>query len=565
MKKQTSLLILLLLAVSFSTPAQNLLSPEWKLTLNKGAQNQTTHTVNLLLSWERQGFCYLHPASELSNIFYYADNPSAKQYTLEFKLMADIQDIYINNHRVGGNIPAVFLWLRQPQYKTTKITVPKEYLNIGGDNSIVITCSNYSYTAGKSHNQVLLYADNQTSTSEVQLMFTPENHLFTDKSKVAFTLKTNADSNGKVKLLIRDDLHKTFLDKRINIKKGVQSQAIHLKNINLRPGLYEVTAILQDSGYTGTAAFFALSPTLISASVAAPKGYDVFWQDALRELRTVSPQYKIHKVDSLCTEKRDGYVVEMQSLGDKTIRCYYFVPKKPGKYAALLNFPGYGYGFEELNEFLKVQDDVIEMAVCVRGHGISKEALQVSQPSPGFLGYNICDVSRSAYRAIYMDCIRALEFVLTRPEVDKSRVGVLGGSQGGGLAIMTASLMPEQVKGLAYSDPFPVDLKTAREVRTLIKDEIKSYLKANENACSFETAVQNFEYLDTKYMVKTIQCPTYYITGLVDDDCPSRLGFTAYNAIKSPKQFKIFPNDSHIGESDWKKEMMLFFKKKFGF
>jgi cephalosporin-C deacetylase-like acetyl esterase len=28
------------------------------------------------------------------------------------------------------------------------------------------------------------------------------------------------------------------------------------------------------------------------------------------------------------------------------------------------------------------------------------------------------------------------------------------------------------------------------------------------------------------------------------------MGFAAYNLIKSPKQYKIYPEDSHLGESD---------------
>lgn len=283
------------------------------------------------------------------------------------------------------------------------------------------------------------------------------------------------------------------------------------------------------------------------------------------ELKQVDPQYKVTRVDSLCTITRDGYILEMKSLGDVTIRGYYFVPKKNKKYAAILNFPGYGYGFEDLDEFLKVEEEVIELAICVRGHGISKDAFTTEFPAPGFIGYNICDVNNIGYRQIYMDCIRALEFLLTRSEVDTSKIGVIGGSQGGGLALMTAGLMPDKVSACAYFDPFPTNLRNHIKIRTMIKDEVNAYLKYYDYACDFEAALTTFDFLDTKYFTKNIKCPTFYTTALLDDDCSSRIGFVAFNEIKSQKEFKIFPNDSHIGESSWKESSMLFFKKQFGF
>jgi len=39
-----------------------------------------------------------------------------------------------------------------------------------------------------------------------------------------------------------------------------------------------------------------------------------------------------------------------------------------------------------------------------------------------------------------MDCIRAVDFLTSRPEIDKSRIGVEGGSQGGGLSSAAAAL-----------------------------------------------------------------------------------------------------------------------------
>ncbi len=562
LKNFTPLFLLLIFTNCFS---QNLLPYNWELTLKENSIENKKQSINLLLSWERQGLSYLSPRGELTNSFHIPKMTMQVDFILEVNLLLKVSDIYINGNYIDGNFTTKFIWSAIPEYKAKKIKIPKEYLNFGQSNIIKISCSDYSYTGGISHNKVAIYPENSIPKSKIELLFDSNQHLFNSFEEVAFKLKTDANSNGQLNLLIRNDFLDTLLIKKIPVKKGGQEQAINLKNEKLPAGFYEVIATLKDQGYTGTREWLTISPTKIKKSSVAPLGFYNYWDKALNELHKVDPQYKVTKVDSLCTIKRDGFVVEMKSIGNATIRGYYFIPKQKKKYAAILNLPGYGYGFEYLDEFLKVEEDVIELAICVRGHGISKDAFETEFPVPGFIGYNICDINNIAYRQIYMDCIRALEFLLTRNEVDLSKIGVIGGSQGGGLALMTAGLMSKQVSACAYSGPFPCDLKDHIKVRTLIEDELKSYLKYYDNACDFEDAVNTFDFLDTKYFAKNIKCPTFYATGLLDDDCPSRLGFSAFNDIKAKKEFKIFPNDSHIGESNWKKDAMSFFKKQFGF
>ena len=559
------ILNLFFLAVTLKGVSQSLMPLNWKLDLKKDSIIKESHPVNLLLSWERQGLSYLSPSGALSTSFYIPEMTMPSNFTLEFNLLLDVHEIYINGFHIGGDVPAKFIWSPTPKYETNKLIVPKKYLNFGKKNTIIINCSNFSYTGGKSHNKVLLYSGNKSFESKIDVLFTPKDHLFLNSDDVTFNLNTDTNSDGTLNLLIRNDYLDTLFIKEINLKKGIRSHHIDLKKEKLPPGFYEVIASLKTEGYAGTVDWFTVAPTKIKKSSVAPVGFNEFWNNAMDELNTIAPQFKMTKVDSLCTSKRNGYVVEMQSIGDVTIRGYYFVPKQKTSYAAILNLPGYGYGFEYLDEFLKNDENVIELAICVRGHGISKDAFNTEFPVPGFIGYNICDKENTVYRQIYMDCIRALEFLLSREEVDKSKIGVLGGSQGGGLTIMTAGLASEHIAACAYFDPFPTDLKNHIKIRTLIKDEVKSYLEYYNDACSFDQAITTLDFLDTKYFAKKIKCPTFYVTGLLDDDCPSRLGFSVFNEISAQKQFKIFPKDSHIGESNNKKDMMLFFKNQFGF
>ena len=67
---------------------------------------------------------------------------------------------------------------------------------------------------------------------------------------------------------------------------------------------------------------------------------------------------------------------------------------------------------------------------------------------------NIIDRHTYSYRGFYADASRAVDFALTRPEVDKTRIGVHGSSQGGALTITTAALRPDIITVGAAGAPY---------------------------------------------------------------------------------------------------------------
>lgn len=564
MRKKIELVILFLSLNLISLSAQNLIPLSWTLSFGNESIPKEISNINMLLSWERQGFSYLNTLGELRTEFQISQLDTCENFTLEISLRLDVQGILINEKYIGGNISNEFIWSPNPNYKTSKFLVPASYLHFNKENTIAIRVSNFSYTGGKSHNLVRLYTGEELQEPTIQLNFESPEHLFRENEELQFSVDTETDSDGLLNVLLRNDFMDTICSRNIQVKKGFTSTKIDLSNENLLPGFYEVIASLKNEGYAGIVEWFTVSPTKIEDSTTAPHDFDEFWNAALNELSLVKADFKMSKADHLCTEKRDAYIVEMHSIDSALIRGYYFAPKKKGTYAAILNLPGYGYDFEHLDEFLSNQEDVIELALCVRGHGISKDAF-TPDSGTGFMGHQIGNKEKSAYRKIYMDCIRAVEFLMFRDEVDKTKIGVFGGSQGGGLALMSAGLANKHISACAYFDPFPCDLKNHIRIRKMLKGEINNFLACYNHSYTFADALNTLEYLDAKHFAEKIKAPTLYLTGLFDDDCPSRLGFSAYNKIKALKEFKIFPNDSHIGESNYKKEAMKFFKKQFGY
>ncbi|KAA1242365.1 acetylxylan esterase [Aquimarina sp. RZ0] len=564
MKKET-IFYLILNSIILSGYAQNLIPLDWTLAVEKPISKEKTLPVNLLRSWVKQEISSEY-SGDLRTTFFVPAMKEQTDFTLEVTLLADIDSIYINNHYIGGGFTAKPIWANynKVRYEAKKLVVPHSCLKFNKENHISILSSKYAYTGGKSHNAVKLYASTM-SNSSIKIQFPYKNHLYHRSDQVSSNLIIEADTTGTASISIQNDLDELVFTRQIQVDKGKKTYVMNLASQKLKPGFYTVIAILKDKGYTGTRSFFTVSPTKIKPSSTEPEGFNDYWKKALDELKSVKPKFKIKKVDSLCTEKRNGYIVHMQSIGDKTIYGYYFRPKKKGKFATILHVPGYGYGFEYLDGFLNSKEDVVELAFCVRGHGLSKKAFHTEFPVPGFFGHKICDRDSIAYRQIYMDCIRAVDFLVSRQEVDSSRIGVTGSSQGGGLALMTAGLASEHISACAYGNPFPVDLKNLLRIIPLVQDVLKGFIAYYNDDCNYEEGLQTFDFFDARHFAKHIKGTTFYVTGLEDDDCPPRLGFSTYNEINAPKQFLIYPNDSHVGESNWGEAMMDFFKKEFKF
>jgi cephalosporin-C deacetylase-like acetyl esterase len=163
-----------------------------------------------------------------------------------------------------------------------------------------------------------------------------------------------------------------------------------------------------------------------------------------------------------------------------------------------------------------------------------------------------------------MDCVRAVEFLLSRPEVDSSRIGVMGGSQGGGLTLVTAGLCSGKIKACSFFDPFPCDTRDHLKIRTMCNTEIKNFLNFYNNECTLEDALNIQDLLDTKGFAGWIKCPVFFVTSLFDDDAPPHLGFSAYNKITAPKSFKIYPDLGHLNDKTHAVQMQ-FLKEQLGF
>jgi len=112
---------------------------------------------------------------------------------------------------------------------------------------------------------------------------------------------------------------------------------------------------------------------------------------------------------------------------------------------------------------------------------------------------------RYYYRRLITDAVRAIEAVRAHPAVDPARVAVMGGSQGGGLAIAVAGLLPDLLAAMP-DVPFLSDFPRAiRLVDTQPYVQIATYLKVHRDRVA--QVERTLSYVDAAILGRTATAP----------------------------------------------------------
>jgi cephalosporin-C deacetylase len=187
-----------------------------------------------------------------------------------------------------------------------------------------------------------------------------------------------------------------------------------------------------------------------------------------------------------------------------------------------------------------------------------------SQDSGGALGTTLNghivrgledDPRNLAFRHIFLDTVQLTRIVMASPEVDGTRVGVTGASQGGALTLACAALEP-RVRAAAPVYPFLSDYLRVWEMDLAEEaySELRQYLRRfDPTHARVEEMFTRLGYIDVQHLAERIEASVLMQTGLMDTICPPSTQFAAYNKIRSPKEIVLYPDFEHEdlpGEQD---------------
>lgn len=277
--------------------------------------------------------------------------------------------------------------------------------------------------------------------------------------------------------------------------------------------------------------------------------FDGYWSKAKKELEKVSLLPEVIRVADRDTSTGLLYRVNLPSVEETTISCWFFVPKKAyengdptakvvEKFPAVIISPGYGAEEPPID---RTADGFVTMSVNPRNHGPSKEFWKAPVEH---LIYNIDNPDKYYYKLAFLDCLRASQFVFSRSEVDTAKVAAEGGSQGGILSVGLAMLEPRLkcvvANVIAFSDyPDGINLATKGGMQTM-----KTYLN---NETTKTIVSKTLSYVDGANVVTRLKVPIQINMGGQDPVCSYISGIVLYNRVKegTPKEYNISPDAKH--------------------
>jgi cephalosporin-C deacetylase len=284
-------------------------------------------------------------------------------------------------------------------------------------------------------------------------------------------------------------------------------------------------------------------------SVQRPVDFDEFWAAIMAEAGGVPLNPEMEHVPLRSTDEVDVFEIHYDSLDNVRIAGWYCLPTAkylPPPYPALLIVPGY------ISEptLPKAWAKKGYAAVGVAPRGKLRSNAHFNPGYPGLLVNNIVDRNTYGYRGFYVDACRAVDFVQGRPEVDKTRIGVHGSSQGGALTITTAALRADAVTCGAAGAPYLCGFMDAASLtHSYPYEEINDYLRLHpEREPQLRATVA---YYDGINFAPLIRCPMLVNIGLEDDVCPPETGYAVYNAMTCPKDLHTYPRCAHDAGSYW--------------
>ena len=390
--------------------------------------------------------------------------------------------------------------------------------------------------------------DNDNSANEVSTILTPHNKdaLFSSDAVYTFSVKNTFDNaeSGRISYVVTDQFNKQYLVDSINVKIGKNSTANYdFKIPNLKTGFYKVSFMINVSDYDDTTRrVFGIRADEIRSTHAKPADFNEFWDNSKKELAAVKPEFKMTEKPELEKLNQKVYLIQMQSLGNLTIQGWMVLPaRQPNhkKFPVLVILPGYQATTQPL---IGDNDDMAFISVDVRGQGLNRAVMNMRRED--YITNHIEDKNKYYLRGVIMDCVRYIDFIASRPELDQSRISITGGSMGGYMSITTAAL-DHRISLCAPQNPFMSDVYNMDNgaVKWPI-DHMKDYAGIRPGL-TFDKILENLQYFDTKNFATLIRCPVLMGIGLLDPFVPPNNSFAVYNNITSKKKIIIFKDLGH--------------------
>jgi cephalosporin-C deacetylase len=285
-----------------------------------------------------------------------------------------------------------------------------------------------------------------------------------------------------------------------------------------------------------------------------PPDFDAFWESTLAETR----QFPLDaRFEPVVTHLRSVEVFDVTFNGyvGQPIRGWLLLPKGTSEaLSCIVEYIGYGGGrghpydwllWSNLGYAHLVMDTRGQGSVWRSGDTPDRDEDGTQPQVPGFMTRGILDPTSYYYRRVFSDAVRAVETARSHPRINPQHISVMGGSQGGGIALALSGLVPD-LRAVMADVPFLCHFRRATTlVDTDPYQEIVRYCKIHRD--KIDTVFRTLSYFDGLNFAARASAPALVSVGLMDEICPPSTVFAAFNHYAGPKEMKIWSFNRHEG------------------
>lgn len=285
-----------------------------------------------------------------------------------------------------------------------------------------------------------------------------------------------------------------------------------------------------------------------------PPDFDSFWKSTLDQARNVPLDAKFEQVNYGLVAQ-ETFDVTFNGFGGQPIKGWLILPaQRAPKLPCVVEYIGYGGGRSfPIDWLLWASAGYAHLVMDTRGQGsmwLSGDTPDLYADGgnphvPGSMTDGILDPKHYYYRRVFTDAVRAIDAARGHPVVDASQIAVTGGSQGGGIAIAVAGLVPD-VAAAMPDVPFLCHYRRATElVDTYPYKEIVDYCHAQRD--KVDAVFRTLSYFDGVNFSARAKAKALFSVALMDEICPPSTVYAAYNQWAGKKDIKVYPYNGHEG------------------
>jgi cephalosporin-C deacetylase len=336
-----------------------------------------------------------------------------------------------------------------------------------------------------------------------------------------------------------------------SIKYGITSDLPPLStgNCQVKNGYAFISYVAKSVGFVQCAvtqkgqtnyAGAAIDPFSIQPMEPEVADFDAFWTAQKALLAAVPISANVRVRDSSATVIRYSFDIGLPE--GKRGYGYMNVPRGRGNYPALISLPAFGNVENMLDDHIQFSERGGVISVFLSVH----DSLPSQAGPNNYLSIGLNDPSSYYYKHIMLAVMRTVDYLYTRADFS-GQVGVVGVSQGAGLAILAAGI-EQRISLLVNAYPA---LCAHPNLKYSKPSGFPSYWKlARDFGFDQNRVLNTVKYYDAVTAAKRFRGVSWTMNAYRDETCNPATVFEAFNQLKGQKIISHCIPNSHVQTPD---------------